>query len=69
MRAVIEALVSATNLAILIREEGDSNQQRAANILLGKLERATNRVVALREDKINERVSGLPEGDAGQPAV
>lgn len=49
MRAIVDALVSATNLAMMIRDEGDADHSKAASRLLLKLERATERVVLLTE--------------------
>jgi len=48
MRAIVDALVSATNMAILVRAEtGNPDLKRSAECLLYKLEKATERVVTL----------------------
>jgi len=52
VRAIVEAIASAANLAALIREEStDKELRRCAQRVLLKLSTATDRVIELKEAK------------------
>ena len=50
MRSIVEAIVAATNLVCLVREEtGSLELRRAAETTLQKLYTATDRITAMKE--------------------
>lgn len=54
MRSIVEAVIAATNLVCLIREETGSTELRhAAERTLEKLYTATDRITELREAQAN----------------